>query len=177
MDYKHLYMNVLFHMSTQKLIHSTYTPEQCVTIINRLAQEYALGKCSVMYEGRLIESKCSRNVGLYYNSFAPTTNICINKAENGSEIVLLFEMSRAERIFLKFLYLFLIVFEIVFALCEVLSGAIPNVLLLMLPMEMLAPKFRWHKAMLPFYIFAYLTLHCFCRLAVMKRLEAVIKTR
>lgn len=51
MDYKHLYMNVLFHMSTQKLIHSTYTPEQCVTIINRLAQEYALGKCSVMYEG------------------------------------------------------------------------------------------------------------------------------
>ena len=92
MDYKHLYMNVLFHMSTQKLIHSTYTPEQCVTIINRLAQEYALGKCSVMYEGRLIESKCSRNVGLYYNSFAPTTNICINKAENGSEIVLLFEM-------------------------------------------------------------------------------------
>ena len=38
---------------------------------------------------------------------------------------------------MKFLYLFLIVFEIVFALCEVLSGVIPNVLLLMLPMEML----------------------------------------
>ena len=130
-------MNALFHISTQKLIHSTYKPEQCLTIIDRLVQEAALGKCSVMCEGRLIESKCNNDVGLYYNSFVPTTNICINKTENGSEIVLLFEMSRAERNFLKFLYLFLIVFEIVFALCEVLSGAIPNVLLLMLPMEML----------------------------------------
>ena len=166
MDYKHLYMNVLFHMSTQKLIHSTYTPEQCVTIINRLAQEYALGKCSVMYEGSLIESKCSRNVGLYYNSFAPTTNICINKAENGSEIVLLFEMSRAERIFLKFLYLFLIVFEIVFALCEVLSGAIPNVLLLMLPMEMLLVCHAMVNIGWSLMVKRY-----------MKRLEAVIKTR
>lgn len=43
----------------------------------------------------------------------------------------------------------------------------------MLPMEMLAPKFRWHKAMLPFYIFAYLTLLCFCRLAVMKGWSAI----
>lgn len=130
-------MNVLFHISTQKLIHSTYTPEQCVTTIDGLVQDAALGKCSVMCEGRLVESKCTHDIGLYYNSFTPTTNICINKTENGSEIVLLFEMSRVERIFLKFLYLFLIVLEIVFALCEVLSGAIPNVLLLMLPMEML----------------------------------------
>ena len=68
-------MNVLFHISTQKLIHSTCTPEQCLTIIDRLAQESALGKCSVMREGKLIESKCTHDVGLYYNSFAPTTNI------------------------------------------------------------------------------------------------------
>ena len=54
-----------------------------------------------MREGRLIEPKCTHDVDLYYNSFAPTTNICINKAETGSEIVLLFEISRAERIFFE----------------------------------------------------------------------------
>lgn len=159
-------MNVLFHISTQKLIHCTCTPEQCLTIIDRLAQESALGKCSVMREGKLIESKCTHDVGLYYNSFAPTTNICINKTENGSEIVPLFEMSRAERIFLKFLYLFLIVFEIVFALCEVLSGAIPNVLLLMLPMEMLLVCHAMVSIGFALMVKRY-----------MKRLEAAIKAK
>lgn len=159
-------MNVLFNISTQKLIHSTYTPEKCVTTIDRLVQKAALGKCSVMCEGRLIESKCTHDIGLYYNSFAPTTNICINKTGNGSEIVLLFEMSRAERIFLKFLYLFLIVFEIVFALCEVLSGAIPNVLLLMLPMEMLLVCHAMVSIGFALMVKRY-----------MKRLEAAIKAK
>ncbi len=43
----------------------------------------------------------------------------------------------------------------------------------MLPMEMLAPKFRWHKPMLPFYVSTYLILLCFCRLAVMKGWSAI----
>ena len=43
----------------------------------------------------------------------------------------------------------------------------------LLPMEMLAPKFRWHKSMLPFYILAYLTLLCFCRLAILRGWSAL----
>ena len=43
----------------------------------------------------------------------------------------------------------------------------------MLPMEMLAPKFRWHKAMIPFYIFAYLSLLCFCRLAILRTWKGI----
>ena len=43
----------------------------------------------------------------------------------------------------------------------------------MLPMEMLAPKFRWHKSMFPFYIFTYLALLCFCRLAIRRSWSAI----
>lgn len=124
-------------ITNRKLMHSAYMPKQCLTIINRLIQETLYGKYSILCCGVLSKVEHTREIGLYYNTFDPTVNIDISQIENGSEIEMLFEINRSAKRFSKFLYSLLLAFELAFVACEVLSGAISNVLLLLLPLEML----------------------------------------
>lgn len=130
-------MNKLFDISAKKLMHSPYMPQQCIMIIDRLVQESVCGKCSVLCDGVLNDIEYTHKINFCYNTFVPTTNICISKEKDGSEIGLIFEINRTAKRFLKFLYSFMITFELVFILCEVISGAISDLLLLLLPVEML----------------------------------------
>ena len=134
-------MKKLLFITNRKLIHSIYVPEQCLTMIKKLIVETLYGNYSILCGGVLYKIEYTRELGLYYNTFDPTVNIDISQTDNGSEIEIFFEINGTAKKFSKFVYSLLLIFELVFVASEVLTGTISNVLLLMLPLEMLMV---WH---------------------------------
>lgn len=128
--------NSLF-ITNSRLIHSPYVPEQCLTLIKSLIVNALYGEYSISCGGVTRRPEHPRKPGLYYNSFAPAVNIDISQAEHGSEIDMSFEINRTVKRFSKFFYSLLIVLELILVACETMTGAISNVPLLLLPLEML----------------------------------------